>query len=79
MHHEIQLIPNNTLLTSTPEEGKELAIKMALLIMKHFQPNDLVNSVQLKDIKNDVNMLISISQIVATEYATIAAAKNYWK
>ena len=28
------LVPNNSLITATPEEGRELAIKMARLIIK---------------------------------------------
>ena len=30
----IQLIPGNSLLTATPEEGRQLAVKMARLIIK---------------------------------------------
>lgn len=28
----IELIPNNTLITATPEEGRQLAVKMARLL-----------------------------------------------
>ncbi len=38
---EITLIPNNSLLTETPEAGRQLAVKMARLIIKLTQP-DLV-------------------------------------
>ncbi|MBS7564811.1 hypothetical protein KHS38_10375 [Mucilaginibacter sp. Bleaf8] len=34
MAEEIILVPDNSLITSTPEEGRALAIKMARLIIK---------------------------------------------
>jgi len=37
---EITLIPNNSLLTETPEDGRQLAVKMARLIIKLTQPDD---------------------------------------
>jgi Hexameric tyrosine-coordinated heme protein (HTHP) len=37
---EITLIPNNSLLTETPEEGRQLAVKMARLIIKLTQPDE---------------------------------------
>ncbi|QKZ14497.1 hexameric tyrosine-coordinated heme protein [Spirosoma sp. KUDC1026] len=75
----ITLIPSNSLLTPTPEEGRQLAIKMARLIIKATQPDEQKRS-QLRDVyANDAMMLIAIGQTVATEFATIAAANNYWQ
>lgn len=75
----ITLIPNNSLLTPTPEEGRQLAIKMARLIIKATQPDEQ-KRIQLRDVyANDAMMLIAIGQTVATEFATIAAANNYWQ
>ncbi|MEO9128103.1 MAG: hexameric tyrosine-coordinated heme protein [Microcoleus sp.] len=76
---EITLIPNNSLLTETPEEGRQLAVKMARLIIKMTQPDE-AKRLQLRDVYgNDAMMLIAVGQTVATEFATIAAANNYWR
>jgi Hexameric tyrosine-coordinated heme protein (HTHP) len=76
---EVALIPNNSLLTETPEAGRQLAVKMARLIIKLTQPDEEKRK-QLRDIYgNDAMMLIAVGQTVATEFATIAAANNYWQ
>ncbi|GAA6617139.1 hexameric tyrosine-coordinated heme protein [Scytonema sp. NUACC26] len=76
---EVTLIPNNSLLTDTPEEGRQLAVIMARLIIKLTQPDDEKRK-QLREVYgNDAMMLIAVGQTVATEFATIAAANNYWR
>ncbi|MEH2172282.1 hexameric tyrosine-coordinated heme protein [Nostoc sp.] len=76
---EVTLVPNNSLLTDTPEEGRQLAVKMARLIIKLTQPDEEKRN-QLRDVYgNDAMMLIAVGQTVATEFATIAAANNYWR
>lgn len=76
---EVTLIPNNSLLTDTPEAGRQLAVKMARLIIKMTQPDDEKRQ-QLRAVYgNDAMMLIAVGQTVATEFATIAAANNYWR
>ncbi len=73
------LIPGNSLITDTPEEGRALAVKMSRLIIKATQPNEAARN-KMRDVyANDPAMLISIGQVVATEFATIAAANNYWR
>lgn len=79
MSETIQLIPNNSLLTATPEEGRQLAIKMARLIIKATQPDGAIREKLQPVYSQDAGMLISIGQTVAIEFATIAAANNYWK
>ncbi len=75
----VTLIPNNTLITATAEEGRALAVKMSRLIIKATQPDEAARN-RMRDIyANDPAMLISIGQVVATEFATIAAANNYWR
>ena len=79
MSDPVELIPGNTLITATPQEGRELAIKMARLIIKVTQPDAEVRG-RLRGIyAEDANMLIAIGQTVATEFAVIAAANNYWR
>lgn len=75
----IELIPNNTLITATPEAGRQLAVKMARLIIKLTQPDADKRTEQREIYANDPIMLIQIGQTVALEFATIAKANNYWK
>ena len=75
----ITLVPNNSLLTATPEEGRQLAVKMSRLIVRATQP-DAQKREQLRDVyANDAMMLLAVTQTVAIEFATIAAANNYWR
>jgi glycerate-2-kinase len=79
MSETIVLVPGGSLLTANPEEGRQLAVKMARLIIKATQPDATVRE-RLRGIyAEDAAMLISIGQTVAAEFATIAAANNYWK
>ncbi len=73
------LVPGNTLLTPTPEAGRQLAVKMARLIMKATQPDDAVRAKLRPVYADDPALLIAAGQTVAIEFATIAAANNYWK
>jgi hypothetical protein len=73
---EVTLIPNNSLLTETPEEGRQLAVKRARLIIKLTQPDE-AKRLQLREVYgNDAMMLIAVRQMVATEFATLATANN---
>ncbi len=75
----ITLVPNNSLLTATPEEGRQLAVHMSRLIVKATQP-DAHKREQLREVyANDAAMLLAVTHTVAIEFATIAAANNYWK
>jgi len=58
----IALVPNNSLITETPEEGRQLAVKLARLIIKLTQPDEEKRK-QLRDVYgNDAMMLIAIGQ-----------------
>jgi len=73
------LVPNNSLITKTPDEGRQLAIKMARLIIKATQPDAKIREELRSVYASDSSLLIAIGQTVAIEFATIAAANNYWK
>jgi hypothetical protein len=79
MEEKMELVPGNTLITSTPEEGRQLAIKLSRLIIKATQPDGEVRARLRPVYAEDPAMLISIGQTVAIEFATIAAANDYWK
>lgn len=79
MSEEVKLVPNNSLITKTPEEGRQLAVKMSRLIIKITQPDAAMREKLRPDYAEDAAMLIAVGQVVATEFATIAAANNYWR
>jgi hypothetical protein len=74
-----KLVPQNTLITASPEEGRQLAIQMAVATVAAVQPDENRRRVLRDQYASDPKMLIAISQAVATEFATIAAANNYWR
>ncbi|WP_276483731.1 hexameric tyrosine-coordinated heme protein [Paraflavitalea pollutisoli] len=75
----IELIPGNSLITKTPEEGRHLAIKLSRLIIKITQPDAAIRQQLRPRYAEDAALLIAIGQTVALEFATIAAANNYWR
>lgn len=79
MSEQTILIPNNSLITTTAEEGRALAVKMARLTIKATQPNAATRDKLRPVYANDAAMLIGIGQTVALEFATIAKANNYWR
>ncbi len=79
MSEQTQLVPNNSLITKTPEEGRQLAVKMARLTIKITQPDAEVRTKLRPVYAEDGAMLIAIGQTVALEFATIAQANNYWR
>lgn len=59
---------SNSLITATPEDDRELAIKMARLVVKTTQPDESVRN-ELRDVyANDAAMLIQVGHVVATEF-----------
>ncbi len=77
MNELLTLVPNNSLMTATPEEGRHLAVKMVRLVIKFTQPDEKKRESLRAVYAYDPMLLIAVSQIVATEFATIAAANNY--
>jgi hypothetical protein len=79
MSDNVQLIPGNTLITPTPEDGRQLAMKIARLVIKATQPDAAMREKLRPTYADDAGLLIAIGHTVALEFATIAAANNYWK
>lgn len=75
----IELVPGGSLIVPTAEAGRQLAIKMARLSIKVTQPDDAVRNRLRPIYAEDPSMLLQIAQIVATEFAVIAAANQYWR
>lgn len=68
-----------TLITETPEEGYELAVKMSRVAVKLTQPDAAARERMRPEYAEDADALIAVSQVVATHFATVAAANDYWK
>ena len=68
-----------TLKTATPEDGFDLAVKLARVAVKATQPDAAVRDRLRPEYAEDAGALIAVSQVVATHFATVAAANDYWK
>ena len=73
------LVPDNTLITPTPEEGRALAITLARHSIHAMQKELEVLKSGRAQYANDPYGLIAASHVVAVEFTTIAAANNYWR
>jgi len=73
-----RLVPNNTLITKTPEEGRALAIMLARHSVHAMQKELEVLKSGRPKYAGDPLGLIAASHVIAVEFATIAAANNYW-
>ncbi|MBX3688263.1 hexameric tyrosine-coordinated heme protein [Dokdonella sp.] len=69
----------SSLLTSSPQEGFELAIKLARMGVKYTQPSAEVRDRLRPQYGEDAAALIASSQVVAINFQTIAAANGYWR
>lgn len=73
------LVPDNTLITATPEEGRQLAIKLARLVVKATQADEATRLRLREHYMQDAPSLIALTHVVAVEFSTIAAANRYWR
>ena len=72
-------VPGGTLITTTAEEGRALAFEIARHTVHNIQPDlDILMSGR-PVYAADPGSLIAASHVVAVEFATIAAANNYWR
>jgi hypothetical protein len=78
-HTELVLVPDNTLITPSPEAGRALAITMARHMIHNIQPDLDVLKAGRPIYAAKPEGLIAASQVVAIEFQTIAAANNYWR
>ena len=66
-----------SLKTATPQEGFELAAKLARLGVKLTQPSAEVRDRLRASYEQDSAQLIASSQVIAVHFQTVAAANNY--
>ena len=68
-----------SLITATPQEGRELAILMARKTIGAIQSDPEVKKKLREEYANDSAQLIASAEVVAIEFQTVAAANNYWR
>ncbi|WP_424942171.1 hexameric tyrosine-coordinated heme protein [Aliiroseovarius crassostreae] len=68
-----------TLITATPEEGYDLAIKLSRMAVKKTQPDDDARTRMRVDYATNADSLTQVSGVVATNFQTVAQANNYWR
>ena len=73
-----KLVPGNSLITATVEEGRALAITLARHSIQAMQHDEDVLKSGRAQYANDPHWLIAASHVIAVEFATIAAANRYW-
>lgn len=73
------LVPGNSLITSSPEEGRALALTLARHTVHNIQPDLDVLKGGRPNYSTTPESLMRATQVVAIEFQTIAAANNYWR
>ena len=73
------LVPGNTLITKSPEDGRALAIMLARHSIHAMQGELEALQKGRSQYANDAAGLIAASHVIAVEFATIAAANQYWR
>ena len=69
----------SSLQTATAQEGFELALKLSRMGVKYTQPSAEARDRLRPQYAEDAGALIASSQVVAINFQTVAAAKNYWR
>lgn len=68
-----------TLITETPEQGFELAIKLSRTAVKKTQPDEDVRARLREDYQNNADSLTQASFVVAANFRTVALANDFWR
>lgn len=68
-----------TLITETPQEGYDLAVKLARMAVKMTQPDAQIREALRADYANNADSLTAASHVVAVHFGTVAAANGYWR
>ncbi len=68
-----------TLITETPEEGFQLAIRLSRKGVTETQTDRDVLFAGREEYAKDPDSLIAASQVIAIHFQTIARANDYWR
>jgi len=69
----------DTLITETPEQGYELAIKLSRMAVKMTQPDAAVREKLRDEYANSARSLTHASEVVAINFQTVSCANDYWR
>lgn len=75
----MELVPGNTLITASPEECRALAIAIARKTIGAIQPDADTRHLLRPGYATSADSLTAAGHVVAVEFATIAAANDYWR
>lgn len=70
---------NPSLITQTPMEGRELAIKLSRRSIADIQTHPEIRKKLRVDYAMDTAQLIASAQVISVQFQIIAATNNYWK
>ncbi len=76
---ELVMVPGGTLITETPEQGRALAFLLARHSVHNIQPDLDILKGGRPNYSTSPDSITFAAQVIATEFATIAAANNYWR
>lgn len=68
-----------SLKTNTAQEGFELAIKLSQKGVEYTQPSVDIRKRLRPLYSKNADSLIAVTQVIAINFQTVAAANNYWK
>lgn len=68
-----------SLKTKTPQEGFELAITLSQKGVEITQPSKEIRKKLRPKYSRNADSLIAVTQVIAINFQTVAAANNYWK
>lgn len=68
----------NSLRTKTPQQGFELAITLSQRGVLYTQPSAEIRELLRPVYSTNADSLIAVSQVIAINFQTVAAANNYW-
>ncbi|MDJ0315400.1 hexameric tyrosine-coordinated heme protein [Arthrobacter sp. H35-D1] len=76
---KVEMILGGALITSTPAEPRQLAMMLARKRVGAIQPDAEVRDALRPNYSHDPDSLTAAAHVVAIEFATVAAASNYWR
>lgn len=68
-----------SLITDTPQEGRELAIQMSRKTIAAIQTDPEIRKKLRNDYATDTAQLIDSAKVVAIEFQTVAQANDFWR
>lgn len=68
-----------SLTTRTPQEGFDLAVTLSQMGVLVTQASEEIRELLRPVYSTNADSLIAVSQVIATNFQTVAAANNYWR